>query len=126
MVVINEALMKAQWENTIREALKVDVIHTPITTRISNSGGQRIKTAGTPETIPNCVFFLQPPQYNQNEQGLYENRDALVYIDLTYTINKHDLIEYDNKVYLVNIVVPLGNSKFQITQRCDLLLQENE
>lgn len=93
----------------------VEVTRTPVTTTISNIGGQKTYSEGTPATI--TVVFENPKQdYKLDKAGLTERFDARMFIAYNQTMNKRDKITHNSKIYRVSKVTDKlfnGNTLFK-------------
>ncbi len=92
------------------------VTRTPVTTAISNIGGQKTYSDGTDETI--TVLFQNPGQnYGLDKSGETEQFDAVMFIKYNQTMNKRDKITHKSKIYRVHKVSPRdfgGNVLFKM------------
>lgn len=79
----------------------VSVTRTPVTVAKGNIRGQKTYSDGTPASI--TVVFLNPNQnFALDKPGLTEICDAKMIIKAAETLNKHDKITHNSKVYRVD------------------------
>ena len=93
----------------------VTVTRTSVTVAKDNIGGQKTYTDGSDENI--TVVFQNPNQnFGLDKAGLTERFDGLMFIKYDQTMNKHDKITHNSKIYRVDKVTDRlfdGNTIFK-------------
>lgn len=92
--------------NTSLRDWGVSVVRTPVTTTFTGNGDE-IRTSGTNETIT-VVLHKNKPDYSQLEEGLFQKVTGYVMTAPTQTINRNDIITYNNVSYRILSVTPRG------------------
>lgn len=87
------------FTNNALNDLGVTVVRTPITKTYSGNGDE-IRSSGTDENIT-AIIHKRKPEYIQTEQGLHLTTGGYIMISPSQTINRDDLITYDNEVFRV-------------------------
>jgi len=75
---------------------------TPVT-KTTDFSGNKVLTDGVDEDIQ-MVMSPYKEKYNLDKSGLGKVYDAMIFIAATVTLNKHDKITHDSKVYRVDSV----------------------
>ena len=93
----------------------VSVTRTPVTVTTGNIDGQKTYADGNPASI--TVVFENPNQnFSLDKAGLTEAFDAKMFIAYDQTMNKHDKITHNSKIYRVDNVTDRifnGNTIFK-------------
>ena len=103
--------------------LGVTIVRTPITKTYTGNGDE-IRNSGTPENII-VIFHRRSISFEQKEEGLKKDIDGYIMTSPSQTINRDDLITYNNETFRVISVMERGPvSDVAIYKYCELQLIE--
>ena len=101
------------WLNYVIENFKKTLSIKLVTKSVDNTFGDETLIEATATTIY-APFFLKNNSYSLEQAGLFENADALAILKPSQTINKNDIIIYNNIDYRVDRVIKreMGGTSF--------------
>ena len=106
--------------NKLLENFGKTLSRTPVTKTNSNISGQENLDSATAVNITGA-FFRKEDAWSQDKEGLFQGADAILMVKTSVTINKNDLITYEDESYRINqdpITRRLGGIDFYIMARC--------